>query len=163
MKQEIYQNGFYLMLGILICVISSTLFNSCHSNNSEQPATVVVHDTISVKDTVSQKPTAKIAPLNDENLKRELANNGIKHSNIVFAQAKLESANYQSSLTKTHNNIFGMRKGNRYRRYNNWQECVKDYKDCIQSRYTGGDYYTFLDKIGYAEDPNYIKKLKQII
>ena len=90
-------------------------------------------------------------------------NNTIKHSNIVFAQAKLESANYQSSITKTHNNIFGMRKGNRYRRYNNWQECVKDYKDCIQSRYTGGDYYAFLDKIGYAEDPNYTKKLKQII
>ena len=32
----------------------------------------------------------------------------------------------------------------------------------IQYRYKGGNYLKFLDKIGYAEDPHYIRKVKKI-
>jgi hypothetical protein len=32
----------------------------------------------------------------------------------------------------------------------------------IQYRYKGGDYYEFLRRIPYAEDPNYIYKVKKI-
>ena len=32
----------------------------------------------------------------------------------------------------------------------------------IQYRYKGGDYYEFLRRVPYAEDPNYINKVKRI-
>lgn len=100
--------------------------------------------------------------LNDKNLKHELLKHNIQHPNIVMAQAKLESNNYKSKLTKTHNNIFGLKTGNQYTKYSHWTECVKDYKNRIQSRYTKGNYYAFLDRINYAEDNNYTYKIKQL-
>lgn len=33
----------------------------------------------------------------------------------------------------------------------------------IQYRYKGGDYYEWLQKIGYAKDPSYISKIKEIV
>ena len=98
MKQEIYQSGFYFMLGLIIGVA------------------------------------------------------------ITFSKPKVKS-----DLVKSHQNILGMKKGNKYRRYSHWTECVADYKKRISSRYTGGDYYSFLLRIKYAEDPNYIETLKQLI
>ena len=41
-------------------------------------------------------------------------------------------------------------------------ESVKGYRDMIQYCYKGGDYYEFLRRIPYAEDPNYIYKVKKI-
>jgi flagellum-specific peptidoglycan hydrolase FlgJ len=82
---------------------------------------------------------------------------------IVMAQAKLETGNFQSDLVRTHQNIFGMKKGKSYRKYSHWTECVADYKVKISSRYTGGDYYEFLERIGYAENPNYSKLLRQLV
>ena len=32
----------------------------------------------------------------------------------------------------------------------------------IEYKYKGGDYYEFLDRIGYAEDKEYIKKVKAV-
>ena len=37
------------------------------------------------------------------------------------------------------------------------------YRDMIQYRYKDGDYYEWLKKIGYAEDPQYITKVKGIV
>ena len=93
----------------------------------------------------------------------ELEKHNIPHKDIVLAQAKLESNHFKSNLIKTNNNIFGLKKGNKYRKYDDWKECVKDYKKCISNRYKGGDYYIFLTRINYSEDPKYINKLKQIV
>ena len=94
---------------------------------------------------------------------KELEKHNIPHKDIVLAQAKLESNHFKSNLVQTHNNIFGLKKGNKYRKYDNWTECVKDYKKCISNRYKGGDYYAFLNRIGYSEDLKYINKLKKIV
>ena len=93
----------------------------------------------------------------------ELEKHNIPHKDIVLAQAKLESNHFKSNLVQTHKNIFGLKKGNKYRKYDDWKECVKDYKKYISNRYKGGDYYMFLTRINYSEDPKYINKLKQII
>ena len=122
-----------------------------------------------VKDSVKVIPknvkVAQVKPkiLNETNLKAELAKNKIPHANIVFAQAKLESGNFKSDLVRTHQNIFGLKKGNQYRRYSHWTECVKDYKKCISDRYDGGNYYAFLNRIGYASHPNYTGLLKDMV
>lgn len=43
-------------------------------------------------------------------------------------------------------------------------ESVVAYLDYVQYRYKPpNDYYEFLSEIGYAEDPNYINKLKGIV
>ena len=155
MKQEIYQSGFYLMLG-LILGIGIMLMKP--ESKPVVPITIEV-----VKDsTAVAKPTQKLA-LTEKTLKAELVKYNIPHSNIVLAQAKSESNHFKSDLVKSHQNILGMKKGNKYRKYSHWTECVADYKRRVSSRYKGGDYYVFLSKIKYAEDPNYIKALKQLI
>lgn len=90
---------------------------------------------------------------------------GIKHIDIVVAQSILETGMYRSEQCLKHNNLFGLYNSRKqvYFRFNHWTESVKAYRDLIQYRYTGGDYYKWLDKIGYAEDSLYIIKVKGII
>ena len=83
---------------------------------------------------------------------------------IVMAQAVLETGWYKSELSVKHGNLFGIYDSvNKcYKHYDHWIESVKDYRDLVQSKYNGGDYFEFLERIGYASDPDYIKKVKTI-
>ena len=167
MKQQIYQNGFYLLLGLIFGALI-TLISMPKSTPKPSENTIrieMVKDSVKVTSKDKNVKIAQIKPkaLNETNLKEELTKNKIPHANIVLAQAKLESGNFKSDLVHTHQNIFGLKKGNRYRRYSHWTECVKDYKKCISNRYDGGDYYAFLDRIGYASYPNYTELLKNIV
>ena len=151
MKQQIYQNGFYLMIGLilgaLITIISVPKSSSKPSENTIRIEMVKDSAKVTSKDKnvkVAQvKPVAKPKVLNETNLKAELIKNNIPHANIVLAQAKLETGNFKSDLVRTHQNIFGLKKGNRYRRYSHWTECVEDYKKYISNRYSGGCYYDY--------------------
>lgn len=104
-----------------------------------------------------------------------MVGNGIQHPNIVLAQMKVESGNYQSGIAKKNNNYFGMRhpaqrltvslgQKNGYARYRNWAYSVIDY-GLWQRRYaynlTEEEYLTKLSNT-YAEDPNYVSKVKNI-
>lgn len=87
----------------------------------------------------------------------------IHHKEIVYAQAILETGHFKSGGCRKGHNLFGLR-GKHYHRYKHWSESVKAYKEKIQSRYKlGEDYYKFLKRIHYAEDPNYINLLKSIV
>jgi uncharacterized FlgJ-related protein len=159
MKEQIYQNGFYLLIGLLVGCFTMSMYD-----NQPEVQVKVIKDTIKVTDTI-QKKVAKLElkELNETNVRKELKKHKIPHSDIVLAQAKLESNNFKSKLTKTHNNIFGMKTGNHYTKYAHWSDCIADYKKRISNRYTGGNYYAFLNKINYAEDPNYVNALKEIV
>lgn len=98
-----------------------------------------------------------------DQVKAELHRQGVPHANIVLAQARLETGNFTSNRCKRDHNLFGMKKGRRYAKYRHWRESVKDYKERISSRYTGGNYYNFLRRIHYAEDNFYFRKLDKII
>lgn len=88
---------------------------------------------------------------------------GIHHKEIVYAQAILETGHFKSGGCRKGHNLFGLR-GKHYHRYRHWSESVKAYKEKIQNRYRPGeDYYKFLKRIHYAEDPNYINLLKSIV
>lgn len=99
----------------------------------------------------------------------------IQHPEIVLAQMKIESGNYQSNIAKKNNNYFGMRhpaqrltvslgQKNGYARYRNWAYSVIDY-GLWQRRYaynlTEEEYLTKLSNT-YAEDHNYVSKVKNI-
>lgn len=146
----------YLFLGLLIGIgLGFYLSPTPQQNNINMKLEIQ-------KDSVKTVKIVKL-PLSSHSVLGELEKHNIPHKDIVLAQAKLESNHFKSNLVQTHNNIFGLKKGNKYRKYNDWTECVKDYKKYISNKYKGGDYYMFLTKINYSEDPKYINKLKQII
>lgn len=88
----------------------------------------------------------------------------LKHIDIVIAQAILETGYFRSNICKTKNNLFGLYNSskNEYFSFNHWSESVEAYKKMIQYKYKEGDYYHWLDSIGYATDSLYVYKLKQI-
>lgn len=103
--------------------------------------------------------------LNDSILYLALVHYEVKHPKAVLAQAKLESGNYTSSHCRNRNNFLGLYNSRRkeYFKFNHWSECILAYKDMVEYKLKEGeDYYQFLDRIGYAENPNYIKQVKQI-
>lgn len=89
---------------------------------------------------------------------------GIKYPRIVTAQAILESNNFKSELFKKYNNPLGLYNSKKkdYFKFKHWTDAIVAYQTMIEYRYKGGNYYSFLDSIGYAEDPNYIRKVKAI-
>lgn len=101
----------------------------------------------------------------EEGLKEALEYYGIKCPSIVYAQAVLETGHFKSAVCTNNNNLFGLydNKNGKYYRFKHWSESVVAYKSYIQNRYkTDSSYYQFLKSIGYAEDPAYIRKIKQI-
>ena len=96
-----------------------------------------------------------------EQVRQELQRQGVPHANIVLAQARLETGNFTSRRCRVDHNLFGIKHRGKYARYSTWQASIADYKRCISSRYNGGDYYAFLRRIGYASDPNYVRKLRR--
>jgi hypothetical protein len=97
----------------------------------------------------------------------------IENSDIVKAQIWLETGNFSSKFCRENNNLFGMKlakkrpttaigklDGMAY--YPSWVLSIQDYKLWQTYFYQGENYYDFLHNRGYAEDPHYIRKLKQI-
>ena len=97
---------------------------------------------------------------------KELKKQDVKFPEIVLAQSLLETGWYQcSGCSMDVNNLFGLynSKEKKYFPYANWKESIGGYKRGIQYKYKSGDYYKFLDEIGYASDPQYTIKLKQLV
>jgi hypothetical protein len=97
----------------------------------------------------------KDVELNDSSISVRLIELGCILPNVALAQIKQESGHYKSNLTYTHKNIAGIMKGNNYKKYTSYDSCLIDYIR-IQDMY--------LNQINkkYAEDTNYIYKLKYI-
>lgn len=103
--------------------------------------------------------------LSEENLYNELVAQGVDFPEIVQAQAILETGHFKSYACLQQNNLFGLRNGDgTYMSFDHWTDAVAAYKKFIQ-KYgpPPNDYYKYLQDLGYAEDPNYIIKLKQIV
>jgi flagellum-specific peptidoglycan hydrolase FlgJ len=108
-----------------------------------------------------------------QNILNELKKHNIRHPDIVFAQIQLETGNNTSRFCKQNNNLFGMKLAknrkttaigvdNSMSIYRTWQESIEDYSIWQKKYYHGGDYFQFL-KGRYAEDKQYIRKLKKLI
>lgn len=104
----------------------------------------------------------------------------MQHPDIVLAQSILESGNFKSKIFIENNNLFGMKEPlsrntvalgtkNGHAYYKNWQHSVIDYA-LYQSSYffnSKRDYgrQDYLERLSrsYAQDPNYINKLKKVL
>lgn len=99
------------------------------------------------------------------NLYKEIIRNGILYPKIVLAQAILETGWFRSSVCRNKHNLFGLTnpRTGKYYEFNHWTESVKAYYTKVQYKYKGGNYLLWLDGIGYAENPNYIKAVIKVI
>lgn len=123
------------------------------------------------------KETQKENEFSPERLKAYILELNMRFPHIVYAQAQLESGMFKSHIFKENSNLFGMKvarkrpttnKGeeNGHAYFNTWQESVVDYA-FYQAAYlnnlkTESEYWEYL-KQNYAEDPNYVSKLKKIV
>lgn len=97
-----------------------------------------------------------------EGVKSHLNASGVQNKEIVLRQIILETGWLSSYSCKHRHNLFGFRYKGRYLEFNSWEESVEYYARWQKRHYKGGDYYEFLKEVGYATDPKYITKLKQI-
>ena len=102
--------------------------------------------------------------------------NGVKNREIVVSQAILETGTFTSNIFNKNNNLFGMKhprvrpttsQGSNmgHAVYEHWTCSVKDYKhwyDYMTRNREYDNYMAFLTNIGYAEDYNYLFKLRII-
>lgn len=90
---------------------------------------------------------------------------GVSHPEVVYAQALLESGRFDSSLYREHSNMLGLYNSYKreYFRFEHWTDCLVAYRDMVQYKYTDGDYYEFLRDLPYAEDKDYIHKVKWLV
>ena len=112
-----------------------------------------------------------------QHLKAYILELNIKFPYIVYAQARLESRNFNSDVFKANNNMFGMRIATTrpstnhgeqltYALYTSWKESVEDYA-MFSAAYlnkikTEDEYFQYLAD-NYAQDPTYVARLKAII
>lgn len=136
---------------------------------------------IQIKNTISQHTKTPIIELADtiinkqpkffiqqpsEGIEEALSYYGLKHKDIVLAQAILETGHFTSRICLEYNNLFGLydSKNKDYYKFNHWSESVVAYKEWIQKKYQPpNDYYVFLKKINYAEKEDYTRLLKKIV
>jgi hypothetical protein len=113
----------------------------------------------------------------EDKLIEKLKELNVKFPYIALAQAKLETGNFTSKVFRENSNLFGMREAkqrittsqgteNNHAYYTTWVESVLDYS-FHQCRYLSGinnedQYFQYLAQ-NYAEDPNYVTILKDII
>lgn len=153
MKQKVYNTLMLFLIGGLY-----GLYYIDYQEEHRGPEKVDVLRLEQPEFLLSEKP--------DDDLMAVLEYYNVKHKNIVYAQAILETGHFRSKVCREYNNLFGLynSRSKDYYKFNHWSESVVAYLNYIQYRYKPpDDYYKFLEEIGYAEDPQYITKLKNIV
>ncbi len=97
-----------------------------------------------------------------DNVKKELERYGIQHTDIVIRQVIVETGWLKCTHCSLNaNNLFGFMTKKGYISFEHWTESVAYYKRWQDAFYKGGDYYDFLDRIGYAM-PTYTTYLRNL-
>ena len=148
------KNTIFIFVVVIIVTVAGSFFY--------KPLTI--YEPIEVVEVASQNIDTILTKLN------------VKFPHIVKAQIIIESANMTSNRTLYDNNVLGLKVAKQrpttainnsgHAIYNSIEDCIIDYAlwqaqnafNCKNEQ----DYFELLGRI-YAEDKNYIRKLKQII
>lgn len=152
------QKAFNIIISIAVLAMGFILCMDHGKEKEEKPSEVKVDSFEYRQDFHSKSP--------EDGLMEALIYYEVQHPQIVYAQAVLETGHFKSDLCLNDNNLFGLYNSNKgkYHSFNHWVESVIAYKDFIQYKYKPSeDYYEFLQRIGYAEDADYISKLKKVV
>lgn len=133
-----------------------------NSRNSDRKASLKTEQQQKKTDNITKSENPE---LTIPNLYKEIIRNGILYPKIVLAQAILETGWFRSSVCRNKHNLFGLTnpRTGKYYEFNHWTESVRAYYTKVQYKYKGGNYLLWLDEIGYAEDPYYIKAVIKVI
>ena len=134
-----------------------------NSRNSDRKASLKTE--LQKKTDYITKSENNLPELTIPNLYKEIIRNGILYPKIVLAQAILETGWFRSSVCQNKHNLFGLTnpRTGKYYEFNHWTESVQAYYTKVQYKYNGGNYLLWLEDIGYAEDPYYIKAVIKVI
>lgn len=110
-----------------------------------------------------------------EKLKNSIYSLNFQYPDIIYAQAVLETSNFQSPIFKQNNNCFGMKKAEsrittnegiqlNHAYYSSWESSLIDRAlwDASYARNLSKEQYLQLLGEIYAEDEQYINKLKKL-
>lgn len=127
----------------------------------------LIHTNKPVDDAIllPENPFYLTEEVNEEVLYKTLKHYDFPSPAIITAQAILESGNFKSKLCIDNNNLFGLYNSRTlsYFKFDSWISCVFAYRQFILNKYKSDEeYYSFLKRINYAEDPEYCKKVKAI-
>lgn len=153
MKQRV----FNILITLAVCSLGILQYLDYYSNKDESKECLI--EDAEVKPTFFTKSP-------EDGLREALDYYGVKHPEIVYAQAVLETGHFKSDLCINSNNLFGLYNSRKqeYYAFNHWSESVEAYINFIQYKYKPpNDYYKFLKELPYAEDKEYINKLKKIV
>ena len=128
-----------------------------NSRNSDRKASLKTEQQKKTDDIT--KSENHLPELTIPNLYKEIIRNGILYPKIVLAQAILETGWFRSSVCRNKHNLFGLTNPHtgKYYKFNHWTESVRAYYTKVQYKYKGGNYLLWLDEIGYADNPDYIR------
>lgn len=162
-----------LVLSVLVALFIVLASSSFTTNSIEETASQINPEIVGLhhEDTM-ELVNSTFSP---DNLLSVIEEYGFKYPEIVFAQARLESGNFQSNLFDKCNNLFGMNhpsiretrsvgSTNGFATFENWLYSVEDrfiYEELYLSNLTREEYFSYLGRV-YAEDPNYVSKLKSL-
>lgn len=167
---DVTKKWIYIIIGaVLLAVGVSVLFMATRINDvrfmTQETKEIVIREANKENEFSPEKLRAYLLELN------------IKFPHIVYAQARLESGNFNSGIFKENHNLFGMKiatrrpttnKGeeNGHAYYESWKESVVDYA-FYQAAYLSDiksetEYLEYL-KASYAESPQYMEKLLELI
>ena len=172
----------FVLILIALIMIGAFIFKEISDYKDSKERTEIIYDNIILTscEKIDKEVTEdwlKTLELNHENLELAMEFYEIEHADIVMSQALIETGHFKSyNCTKRHN-LFGLVNSrqkrteanrNRYFVFNHWSESVKGYKDYVQYKFTDNkekwdnDYYVFLQRLGYAEDPTYVNKVRNL-
>ena len=114
-------------------------------------------------DSIISTNLVKTPELTIENLKIILKQEKVKHADVVLQQAIVETGWFKCThCSLSRNNIFGFYYKKKYLVFTDWVDCVRYSKRWQDRHFKGGDYYKFLEDVGYATNPKYVSDLKKI-
>lgn len=156
MKQKV----FNVLISLVVGALGAIQVHSCSKEDKPPEIKVVLHiDNKDIQpDFFSKSP--------QEGLMEALEYYEVKHPQIVYAQAVLETGHFKSNVCLNYNNLLGLydSKNKDYYKFNHWAESIVAYKEWIQKKYQPpNNYYVFLEEINYASDKKYISTLKSIV
>ena len=156
MKQKV----FNVLISLVVGALGAIQVHSCSKRDKPPEIKVVLHiDNKDIQPDFFNK-------LPQEGLMEALEYYEVKHPQIVYAQAILETGHFKSNVCLNYNNLFGLydSKNKDYYKFNHWAESIVAYKEWIQKKYQPpNNYYVFLEEINYASDKEYISILKSIV
>lgn len=120
----------------------------------------------------------EVNAFSEDKLVAKIKELNFKYPHIVMAQSILETGHYSSGIFIENHNLFGMKEAtsrlnlaqgtnHNHAAYKGWEDSVLDYAlwcgTYANSARSEEDYYAILQSVGYAENPEYVTKLKEIV